>query len=448
MSISDRIARSLFVGLAVGLGWGIRGDFGHLLGAMFPGAALGLAFAYATGQKSAFKWAPLLGAAGGLGISLGGAMSYGILHGYSKSDTFLNYSYGFFTLILQGGAWGCFGAVLIGLLLDKRPLKATEAASLVGTVYLSGMTVYALVVDLIGFHINPPRSDLSIGYTGGVIGLFVWLVLNKRWIGFRGAFFGYVGFGLAMSFGRLLGNASYLQPAAINTWNVMETMCGVIGGFVFAFGMLGVRLPDPPEEEGPPFLVVGSSIYILGLIPLLHRLYRISGENRMEQWITWLTNYKYADPELLAQRILLAIDIICILGFVCAAIWIYALIKDRSRWKPLPLLALCGAMLLIQNLNVVYFFYPRQEGSINMHFIFWVLYVLIVLFTFLYPFREAVSTDEEMERTPWKPWLAAAVGMYLFIIIAAGFVNGEETMTSANTRWPIWVWRDGPFPGR
>jgi hypothetical protein len=38
MRLPDRIARSLFVALAVGLG--IRGDFGHVLGAMFPGACL------------------------------------------------------------------------------------------------------------------------------------------------------------------------------------------------------------------------------------------------------------------------------------------------------------------------------------------------------------------------------------------------------------------------
>ena len=37
MSLADRIGRSLFVALAVGLAWGIRGDFGHLVGAMYPG---------------------------------------------------------------------------------------------------------------------------------------------------------------------------------------------------------------------------------------------------------------------------------------------------------------------------------------------------------------------------------------------------------------------------
>src|SRR5262245_17479388 len=98
MTLSDKIGRSLFVALAVGLGWGIRGDFGHLIGAMYPGAALGLAFAYVSGQKSLFRWMPILAAGSAMAIGSGGTMSYGILHGYAQSVSFLNYAYGFITL--------------------------------------------------------------------------------------------------------------------------------------------------------------------------------------------------------------------------------------------------------------------------------------------------------------------------------------------------------------
>lgn len=264
MQTRDRFLRALFVALAVGLGWGIRGDFGHVLGAMFPGAALGLGFAYVTGQKSMFKWMPLLGAIGGLGISTGGAMSYGILHGYAKSDTFINYSYGFLTLFLQGGAWGCFGCALLGLALEKERLKATELVSAIVTVLLAGSAVYFVVVTLLGFHINPPRSDLSITYTGGVIGLFVWLVLNKKRYDFKGALCGYIGFGLGMALGRLLANASYLQPFSINHWNIMEVSCGFIGGFVFTFGMLGKKFPIRPNAKGTRCLAFTACFMLWG----------------------------------------------------------------------------------------------------------------------------------------------------------------------------------------
>ncbi|MFH1737564.1 MAG: hypothetical protein ABIH23_01060, partial [bacterium] len=175
MSKLDRFFRALFVALAVGLLWGIRGDFGHALGAAAPGAALGLGFAYVTGQKSMFKWMAFLGAISAYGISLGGNMSYGILHGYAKSDTFLNFSYGFFTLFLQGGAWGAFACGAMGLALERKRPKfldgLVEWISVIVTAYVSGWAFYHIVVTLGGFHINPPRSDLSINYTGRVIGM-------------------------------------------------------------------------------------------------------------------------------------------------------------------------------------------------------------------------------------------------------------------------------------
>jgi hypothetical protein len=56
----------------------------------------------------------------------------------------------------------------------------------------------------------------------------------------RGAVLGYVGFGLGMAGGRLLGNiANTMQDHyefSINHWNVMEVSCGFIGGFIYCFG--------------------------------------------------------------------------------------------------------------------------------------------------------------------------------------------------------------------
>ena len=446
METRDRFLRALFVALAVGLGWGIRGDFGHLLGAMFPGAALGLGFAYVTGQKSMFKWMPLLGAIGGLGISTGGAMSYGILHGYAKSDTFINYSYGFFTLVLQGGAWGCFGCALLGLALEKERLKATELVSAIVTVLLAGSVVYLLVVTLGGFHINPPRSDLSIGYTGGVIALFVWLVLNKKRYGFKGALCGYIGFGLGMALGRFLANASYLQPFSINHWNIMEVSCGFIGGFVFTFGMLGKRFPDPPEGEGYPLLSVYGAFYVMTFIPVMHRLRRIRPEEKLQQWANSLESYGYANPEALSRGILAAIHVVCFLGFVGAGIWLYLHFRNKHRFAAFPILYFSGLMLLIQNLNALFPFYPRQPRSINMHFVFWILYALMIAYAIWGKRRDVTDPDEVAERVNWRKWVAGAVAVYLFIIVMAGFVNGERTMASANTRWPLWSWRQGLPP--
>src|SRR5580692_4424407 len=138
MSVPDKIARSLFVALAVGLGWGIRGDFGHLVGAMYPGAALALGLAYVSGQRSLFLWMPILAAVSAMGIGAGGTMSYALLHGYAQSDTLINYAYGFLTLFLQGSAWGTFGGALIGLMLERKPMQIGEWLGLIVTTLLAG----------------------------------------------------------------------------------------------------------------------------------------------------------------------------------------------------------------------------------------------------------------------------------------------------------------------
>jgi hypothetical protein len=443
MKLSDRIVRSLFVALAVGLGWGIRGDFGHLIGAMYPGAALGLGFAFVSGQKNAFKWAPLLGAIGGLGIATGGAMSYGILHGYAQADTFINYTYGFFTLVLQGGAWGCFGGALIGLALEKDEIRIFDFLSLTAAIFIAGFLFYSIVVDYLGFHINPPRSDLSIGYTGGAIGLFLWLKLNDRRYAFQGAFFGYAGFGMGMALGRMLSNIARQQPFPINHWNVMEVSCGLIGGFIFTFGMLGRKFPEPPSNKNFSWLNICGALYVMALIPLLHRWERIKPEEKLSQWAASLKTYGYENPDALSQTILSAIGLVCLAGLIGAILWLALYFRNQSRWAAFPILFFSGIMLLMQNLNALYFFYPRQPGTINMHFVFWILFSLMILYAIFYKNEEVHESDEVCENWNLRKWAEGCVIVFLVILFISHFVNNEKTMASANTRFPIWSWSDG-----
>ena len=119
------------------------------------------------------------------------------------------------------------------------------------------------------------------------------------------------------------------------------------------------------------------------------------------------------------------------------------MIRNRHRFAGLPVLLLSSVMLLIQNLNALYFFYPRRPGTINMHFVFWVIFGLMILYTVIAKRRDITDTDETAERVRWRRYLAGGLAMYVFIILMAGFINGEKTMASANTRFPVWSWRDG-----
>lgn len=455
MTLRDRIGRGVFVALAVGLGWGIRGDFGHNIGAMYPGAALGLAFAYVSGQRSLFLWMPILAALSALAIGSGGTMSYGILHGYAQADTFVNYGYGFLTLFLQGAAWGTFGGALIGLMLERRPMSTADWLGLAGSIFIGGWLIGFVVIRLLGFQINPPRNNSSIVFMGAAIGQLIWLACNHRPIGLRGGFLGYVGFGLGMAGGRLLGNlANTLQGAygfTINHWNVMEVSCGLIGGFVFTIGMVNQPYPEPPRERNLTLASIYGIVFVLGLIPLWHRVSRIVPEEKLETWTEALRSGGHPHPELKAQAILPMIDAVCLLGFVGAALWLLAYWNGRSRWAALPVLWLSGTMLLFQNVNALYFFMPGKPDSINMHTVFWVMFGLMagyVAFARPRPAETSGPAVEDEPRTRWLVWIVASMAAFAVILILAGWINGEATMRSANTRWPLWSWRDGPFPGR
>lgn len=446
MTLWDRLLRSFFVALAVGLGWGIRGDFGHLVGAMYPGAALGLAFAYVTGQRSMWKWMPILGLVGGLGISIGGMMSYGVLHGYAKSDTLLNYSYGFFTLILQGGAWGGLGCALIGLVLERERLRFPDWVAGTATVLASGWATYMVVVHLLGFHINPPRSDLSIGFTGGMVALLYWLRSRGKLFAFKGAFFGYLGFGLGMAVGRLFANVSYHFPFSINNWNVMEVSCGFIGGLVFTFAMLGRRFDDPPKDDWHPLLANLGVLYALAGVPMLHYLNRIDPEKKLAEWAAAATTYGIEETERFAQGVLDGLHFVCLMGFAGAAVWYRLLRKNADRFAAFPVLFLSLVMVLFQNVNALYFWYPSRENHVNMHFVFWILLFFMALYALFASRPPLTEPDEDVERVDVRNALSWTLVVYLVVLIVAGFANGELTMSSANTRFPVWAWTEGPFP--
>jgi hypothetical protein len=425
-----------------------------MLGAMFPGAVLGLGFAYVTGQRAMFKWMPLLGALGAVGISLGGRMSYGLLHAYASNPTFVNYSYGFFTLILQGGAWGCFGCCVLGLLLEKQPMKASKWAWGIATTILSGLLFWYVVVRLIGFNINPGRDNTSVAYTGGVIGLFVWLIANKKHYGLKGAFFGYVGFGVGMVMGRFLSNVRDYTSFTIGGWdvlkgllggfgNIMELICGLVGGFIFTYGMLGKRHPELPEGKNYSFLSALSIFYVMAGIPILHRLLRatsppVTGDDRMPRWTELLQRYGYADPVGLAHKIPTLVTMVCVIGIVAAALWLLWHFRNKYGFAAFPVLALTALMIAIQNIDNQYLFYPFGQAPGKM-LIFPGIFVLMLLYVIFGKRPDVTEPDEVADHLNWGRWLVAVVVLYAFMVAVSGPVNADQKRSGDQVRFPVQV---------
>jgi hypothetical protein len=84
--------------------------------------------------------------------------------------------------------------------------------------------------------------------------------------------------------------------------------------------------------------------------------------------------------------------------------------------------------------------------------VFWVIFGLMLLYAFFarpLPVEMAEGSGAESEpRFAVLGWLAAIIASLGIVVFLAGHVNNEKTMATANTRWPMWAWPDGPFPGR
>ena len=213
----------------------------------------------------------------------------------------------------------------------------------------------------------------------------------------------------------MLGNlANMLQPQldfTINHWNVMETSCGAIGGFIFCFGMVNRAYPDPPEKESITLNSVFGMIYVLGLIPLWHLLSRIDSAKKLEEWTASLRGWNYADPDSLAQTVLWLLDGVCVLGFVGVALWMVIYFARWQRLAALPVLWLSFTMILFQNLNALYFFYPSRERFVNMHNVFWAMFALMLayaLFARPKPVAEPQDANAPEPFFHWLGWLAGA----------------------------------------
>ena len=246
----------MLAALALSVGWGWRGDYGHEAGAMVPGALLGLAICLASGREDWLKRGSLLAFLGAIGWAFGGQMSYGIVIGYTAASSFPDVLYGFACLFVMGALWGGIGAGILALGITEArsalerfvgPLVAfyvvltglnlsgitdrlsarwslhdsdwviASAALLVAGIYAIvrpparqacaliavlaagwwlGLIVLTLLLNL---RMTPPRSDNWAGCVGLWLALAIYLYRTQRRVALRLSFYGLLAGGIGFA---------------------------------------------------------------------------------------------------------------------------------------------------------------------------------------------------------------------------------------------------------
>ncbi|MCS6860921.1 MAG: hypothetical protein NZT92_11455 [Abditibacteriales bacterium] len=253
--------------LAMGLGWGIRGQFGHQSGAMVPGAMVGLALALTGAREMSPAEAVRLGAVGALACSVGGLMTYGqtlgLVHGIPRSPT---YWWGLLGTTVKGSVWIGLTGAFLGMAGGGVEYRLFELLLLV--VGLAILT--AAGIRLVNRPHDPPRALPKIyfskasdpkprpEYWGGLwfalLGLLAYLafVRSDRFaVGL--SLFGIVGGGIGFSVGEMLQAwGIHARPFGekaqrwMDWWKVMEVTFGAVAGLSLG---LGWRLLEPGAES-------------------------------------------------------------------------------------------------------------------------------------------------------------------------------------------------------
>ncbi len=256
--------------LAMGLGWGIRGQFGHQPGAMVPGALIGLVLAYLRGASALETLR--LAAIGAVATSVGGSMTYAQTIGLvQEQNPAPHYWWGVLGLVVKGAVWIGIPGAFLGMAGGGTRYRAREILAVIG-----GMVLLALIGEhLLNRPHDPAAGRLPAIYFsrwydpkprmenwGGMLLALLGLVAYARCVrGDRGALqlalwgtgaggIGFAGAEMVNAWGVHAKPFGADVQAWLDWWKVMEVGFGMVAGAGLAWGW--TRLPHPaaaPEDE-------------------------------------------------------------------------------------------------------------------------------------------------------------------------------------------------------
>ncbi len=247
--------------VAMCLGWGLRGFIGGgPLGAMIPGAMIGLVVAALPGLERQAAW---LAACGAIGVGLGGQMTYGQTVGLSfMPETFRWAMLGF---AVKGGAWGLAGGAVVGAGLLRNRAGWRAGRFFLGLALMVAATGagwrLANAPRLVYFSdpLNKPREEVWAGLLAGALAFLLAAAHGPlRRVAWRFALWpmlgGAAGFPLGaalQAWGRGVDGLRWLD-----WWKGMEFTFGALLGLGFAAAAWRSRedlaaIPEaaPPEDR-------------------------------------------------------------------------------------------------------------------------------------------------------------------------------------------------------
>jgi hypothetical protein len=405
----------LFVALVLGLGWAIRGHFGHEHGAAWAGAMAGMAILVASKRQDWILRLPTLSALAGIGWGIGGMMSYGIVVGYGRGVNFANVYYGLAMLGVIGGLYGYMGGGLFGLGLESTDEKKPNWAGLLTEMTVGGILAWYVLIAQFEWKMTPPRSELWAGCFGAAIALAWFLKRNGYNRSLRVAGYSALGGGFGFAFGNFLQTMGTISGLAFNWWNVMEFTLGFCGGLGMAYG---VFTREWPQSAKPSKTANGIAVVFLFLaLPLINLIQAFDKENiaKTAERLGVADTMAFADLQVTFAYI--AVLVFAVIGFI-----LYRKMKDSLYpfYAPFMLFAYTLYYTVFSHLRKMSF-YTELRSQVE-QILYWV--VIIVFFSMWIRNREKdqVSLFADGKPETWSRW-SLIIGTALAILAVAVLVS-------------------------
>ena len=315
----SKSAALFFVALILGLGWAIRGHFGHEWGASWAGGMAALAVLTVAKRKDWSLRMPVLTTLGAIGWAVGGMMSYGLLIGYCRGNEFGNVLYGYTMLLVVGGLYGFIGGGLFGLGLESTEEKKPKWASLFAEMVAGAWIVWGFLIYQLEWLMTPPRSELWAACLGAAAAL-AWHLRREGYLrALRVAVYAMIGAGFGFAFGNFIQTMGTISGISYNWWNVMEFTLGFCGGLGLVYAVV---TRDWPESVKPSktanwlaVLFVILAIPLTNLIDAFHH----------ERMLNLAKSLGELNPEAFASNQPLAgLVLLVVFFFIAIMVWLRA----------------------------------------------------------------------------------------------------------------------------
>ncbi|MBL8234199.1 MAG: hypothetical protein JNL98_37230 [Bryobacterales bacterium] len=240
----------LLPGVAMMLGWGLRGFIGGgPFGAMIPGAMVALCICLMHNRRNS----ALVAAFGAVGIGIGGEMTYGQTVGFIvKADTFF---WGLAGLTLKGAVWGFLGGAILAMsFLPRLAMRLVASSGVVMAIacYAGWKLINEPKLIYFSNRLDRPRPEIWAGFLLAGIALLLWLHRNRvPQPSLRFAIYGLIGGGIGFGAGGAIQGIGRIFVASVrgDWWKYMEFTFGFCFGVAMA--LAARNLPQEPEEESP-----------------------------------------------------------------------------------------------------------------------------------------------------------------------------------------------------